>query len=99
MVLYYSGCIFATSILIFNYEVIKLISYEPLRITLKEKNMSYREMARISKLDDRTRDDLGQNKPVSLTLKKLSRICKALNVPIEKVVYIDYENDDDINSY
>lgn len=64
------------------------ISYEPLRQTLEERGMTYYKLGQIAKLDDRDKRNLRQNRNVSMTLKKLERICKALDVPVEKVIKI-----------
>jgi DNA-binding Xre family transcriptional regulator len=65
-----------------------MISYEPLLKTLKEKNMTISDLRGVC-LDSKTIAKF--NKGGSLKLSTVERICQYLNVPIERVVYIDYD--------
>lgn len=67
-----------------------MISYEPLRITLKEKGRVLSEF-RDSFLNSRTQANINANKPVSLTT--IEQLCLELKVPIEKIVEISFENE------
>jgi DNA-binding Xre family transcriptional regulator len=74
-----------------------MIKFDPLFKLLKERNTTL----------DRTREQIGFSKKTTAKFRKngnveidtIDRICVHFKVPVEKVVYIDYENDDDINSY
>ena len=62
-----------------------MISYEPLRKTLKEKNMVLSDL-RGKILNPRTQAAINSGKSVNLST--VEKICLALEVPIEKVVEI-----------
>lgn len=64
-----------------------MISYEPLLKTLSERNMTISDLRGVC-LDGKTIAKF--NKGESLKLSTVERICQYLNVPIEKVVYIDF---------
>lgn len=62
-----------------------MISYEPLHKTLREKGVVLSEF-RNNFLNSRTQAAINSNKPVNLTT--IEKLCKELNVPIEKIVEI-----------
>jgi DNA-binding Xre family transcriptional regulator len=64
-----------------------MISYEPLLKTLNERNMTISDLRGVC-LDSKTIAKF--NKGGSLKLSTVERICQYLQVPIEKVVRIDY---------
>jgi DNA-binding Xre family transcriptional regulator len=66
-------------------EVKKMISYEPLNQTLKERNMVISDL-RGDILNSRTIAKI--NRGESVNLSTIEKICLYLNVPIEKVVEI-----------
>jgi DNA-binding Xre family transcriptional regulator len=63
----------------------KMISYEPLNQTLKERNMVISDL-RGDILNSRTIAKI--NRGESVNLSTIEKICLHLNVPIEKVVEI-----------
>lgn len=65
-----------------------MISYNPLKITLLERDMSLNclEIDRGGVLNKRTVFKLRHNKTVNI--ESIERVCLFLNVPIEKVVEI-----------
>jgi hypothetical protein len=65
--------------------VIHVISYEPLHKTLREQGLVLSDF-RGNFLNPRTQAAINSNKPVNLTT--IEKLCKELNVPIEKVVEI-----------
>jgi DNA-binding Xre family transcriptional regulator len=76
-----------------------MVDYTPLHKTLKDRGISFNGLKRMTGIANETRGKFKQNDGEYVELYIIEKVCKALQVPIEKVVYIDYENDDDINSY
>jgi DNA (cytosine-5)-methyltransferase 1 len=64
-----------------------MISYEPLHKTLREKGLVLSEF-RGDFLNPRTQANINANRPVNLTT--IEKLCKELNVPIEKIVEIKF---------
>jgi DNA-binding Xre family transcriptional regulator len=77
-----------------NIEVIKMIDYSPLHKVLKERGISFKELQRRTDISNEPRVKLRQNKGEPVRLDTIEKVCNALSIPIEKVVYIDYENGD-----
>lgn len=66
-----------------------MISYEPLKKSLKELNRNLNEMRLKGILNSRTIAKINRNEPVSLST--VESICLYLDLPIEKVVKITRE--------
>lgn len=66
-----------------------MISYDPLFKTLEEKGLRQIDLARNCELSSATMAKF--RKGESVTLKVIARICAYLQVPIEKVVQINYK--------
>lgn len=64
-----------------------MISYEPLLIALKNKNISIRQLQRDLGISSRTTSKFSKGE--SVTLETIEKICLYLEVPIEKVVRIE----------
>lgn len=62
-----------------------MISYEPLRETLKERNMKISDF-RGKILSSKTQTSIANDQPVNLST--IEKLCIELQVPIEKVVRI-----------
>ena len=69
-----------------------MIDYSPLWETMKEKNVSTYALIRDYNFSKGTLDSLKQNRNV--TLNTIEMLCKILQVPIEKVVRIIYDDTD-----
>lgn len=69
-----------------------MIDYRPLWETMKEKNVSTYALIREYHFSKGTLDSLKQNRNV--TLNTIETLCKILQVPIEKVVRITYDDTD-----
>lgn len=69
-----------------------MIDYSPLWETMKEKNVSTYSLIRDYNFSKGTLDSLKQNRNV--TLNTIEMLCRILQVPIEKVVRIVYEDTD-----
>lgn len=67
-----------------------MIDYSPLWETMKEKNVSTYSLIRDYNFSKGTLDSLKQNRNV--TLNTIEMICRILQVPIEKVVRIIYDD-------
>lgn len=67
-----------------------MIDYTPLWETMKEKNISTYSLIRDYNFSKGTLDSLKQNRNV--TLNTIEMICRILQVPIEKVVRIIYDD-------
>ncbi|QVY62948.1 helix-turn-helix domain-containing protein [Cytobacillus gottheilii] len=65
-----------------------MISYEPLRETLKERNMKISDF-RGKILSSKTQTSIANDQPVNLST--IEKLCIELKVPIEKVVRINYK--------
>ena len=67
-----------------------MISYEPLWLTMKQKNISQYKLLK-SGIDNKTLDSLKKGR--NITLLTLERLCFILNcTPNEVVAFIDDEN-------
>ena len=69
-----------------------MIDYSPLWETMKEKNVSTYALIRDYNFSKGTLDSLKQNRNV--TLNTIEMLCRILQVPIEKVVRIVYDDTD-----
>lgn len=69
-----------------------MIDYKPLWETMKEKNVSTYSLIRDYNFSKGTLDSLKQNRNV--TLNTIEMLCRILQVPIEKVVRIVYDDTD-----
>lgn len=69
-----------------------MIDYSPLWETMKEKNVSTYSLIRNYGFSKGTLDSLKQNRNV--TMNTIEVLCKILQVPIEKVVRIIYDDTD-----
>ena len=69
-----------------------MIDYSPLWETMKEKNVSTYALIRDYNFSKGTLDSLKQDRNV--TLNTIETLCKILQVPVEKVVRIVYEDTD-----
>ncbi len=69
-----------------------MIDYKPLWETMKEKNVSTYSLIRDYNFSRGTLDSLKQNRNV--TLNTIETLCKILQVPVEKVVRIVYDDTD-----
>lgn len=67
-----------------------MIDYNPLWITLKEKNVSTYQLIKEHNLSKGTLDSLKHNRNV--TLNTIEMLCKILDVPIEKIVRISFDD-------
>ena len=65
-------------------EVITLITYEPLWITLQQRNISQYSIIKDYGFSTGTLDSLRQNK--NITMKTLNDICNVLNCNVESVI-------------
>jgi len=63
------------------------INYEPLKIELVKRNMRMKDLQRMVKFSTTTIVKLSKNKPVNLSV--IERICKALELPVERVLRIE----------
>lgn len=70
----------------------EMIDYKPLWETMKEKNVSTYSLIRDYHFSKGTLDSLKQNRNV--TLNTIETLCKILQVPVEKVVRIIYDDTD-----
>ena len=68
-----------------------MISYDPLFKTLKEKGLRQVDLMRKCELSSATMSKF--RKGESVTLNVIARICTYLQVPVEKVVQINYKKD------
>lgn len=67
-----------------------MIDYSPLWETMKEKNISTYTLIRNYGFSKGTLDSLKQNRNV--TLNTIEMLCRILQVPVEKVVRIIYDD-------
>lgn len=67
-----------------------MIDYTPLWETMKEKNISTYTLIRNYGFSKGTLDSLKQNRNV--TLNTIEMLCRILQVPVEKVVRIIYDD-------
>lgn len=67
-----------------------MIDYTPLWETMKEKNISTYSLIRDYNFSKGTLDSLKQNRNV--TLNTIELLCRILQVPVEKVVRIIYDD-------
>lgn len=69
-----------------------MIDYSPLWETMKEKNVSTYSLIRDYNFSKGTLDSLKQNRNV--TLNTIEMLCRILQVPVEKVVRIIFDDTD-----
>lgn len=69
---------------------VPMIDYTPLWETMKEKNISTYTLIRNYGFSKGTLDSLKQNRNV--TLNTIEMLCRILQVPVEKVVRIIYDD-------
>ena len=69
-----------------------MIDYSPLWKTMKAKNVSTYSLIRYYGFSKGTLDSLKQNRNV--TLNTIETLCKILQVPIQEVVAISYDDTD-----
>lgn len=72
-----------------------MLSFDPLRKTLKEKGIVLSDLREEIGLNSRTQANI--NKDEFVSLKTVASICVYLNVPIEKVVEIKHNTADNKN--
>ena len=68
-----------------------MINYDPLKKTLKEQGKVLSDLRESIGLNAKTQAIINKNEPVSLAT--IIKICQELQVPIEKVIHIDYKNE------
>jgi putative transcriptional regulator len=69
-----------------------VVSYEPLFKTLKDRKISFYRIRKDTGISKRITYHINKGKNISFDT--LETICKYLRVPVEEVIYIDYENSD-----
>ncbi|WP_141431937.1 helix-turn-helix transcriptional regulator [Bacillus sp. 03113] len=67
-----------------------MINYDPLKLTLKEKGKVLSDFRELVGLNAKTQAQISKNEPVSIST--LIKLCQELEVPIEKVIYIEYKS-------
>ena len=70
-----------------------MISYKPLKITLAEKEISRKELARACGISTMTMARIDKGEQIGLNI--LDKVCQYLQVPLDKVVEIKLENPED----
>lgn len=70
-----------------------MISYKPLKITLAEKEISRKELAKACGISTMTMARIDKGEQIGLNI--LDKICQYLQVPLHKVVEIKLENPED----
>lgn len=72
-----------------------MLNYSPLKKTLKEKGIVLSDLREEIGLNPKTQAIINRNEPVNLAT--IYKICKYLNVPIEKVIEFDLTSVDNKN--
>ena len=67
-----------------------MISYKPLKITLAEKEISRKELAKACNISTMTMARIDKGEQIGLNI--LDKVCQYLQVPLDKVVQIKLEN-------
>ena len=67
-----------------------MISYKPLKITLAEKEISRKDLAKACNISTMTMARLDKGEQIGLNI--LDKVCQYLQVPLDKVVKIELEN-------
>lgn len=70
-----------------------MISYRPLKITLAEKEISRKELAKACNISTMTMARIDKGEQIGLNI--LDKVCQYLQVPLNKVVEIRLENSRD----
>lgn len=70
-----------------------MISYKPLKITLAEKEISRKELAKTCGISTMTMARIDKGEQIGLNI--LDKVCQYLQVPLDKVVEIKLENSED----
>ena len=70
-----------------------MISYKPLKITLAEKEISRKELAKACHISTMTMARIDKGEQIGLNI--LDKVCQYLQVPLDKVVEIRLENSRD----
>ena len=67
-----------------------MISYKPLKVTLAEKEISRKELAKACGISTMTMARIDKGAQIGLNI--LDKVCQYLQVPLDKVVEIKLEN-------
>lgn len=70
-----------------------MISYKPLKVTLAEKEISRKELAKACNISTMTMARIDKGEQIGLNI--LDKVCQYLQVPLDKVVQIKLENSED----
>lgn len=70
-----------------------MISYKPLKVTLAEKEISRKELAKACGISTMTMARIDKGEQIGLNI--LDKVCQYLQVPLDKVVEIKLENPED----
>lgn len=70
-----------------------MISYKPLKITLAEKEISRKELAKACNISTMTMARIDKGEQIGLNI--LHKVCQYLQVPLDKVVEIKLEKPED----
>ena len=70
-----------------------MISYKPLKVTLAEKEISRKELAKACGISTMTMARIDKGEQIGLNI--LDKVCQYLQVPLDKVVEIRLENSRD----
>lgn len=70
-----------------------MISYKPLKVTLAEKEISRKELAKACGISTMTMARIDKGEQIGLNI--LDKVCQYLQVPLDKVVEIKLENSED----
>lgn len=70
-----------------------MISYKPLKVTLAEKEISRKELAKACGISTMTMARIDKGEQIGLNI--LDKVCQHLQVPLDKVVEIKLENAED----
>lgn len=70
-----------------------MISYKPLKVTLAEKEISRKELAKACGISTMTMARIDKGEQIGLNI--LDKVCQHLQVPLDKVVEIKLENPED----
>lgn len=66
-----------------------MISYKPLKVTLAEKEISRKELAKACNISTMTMARIDKGEQIGLNI--LDKVCQYLQVPLDKVVEIKLE--------